>query len=174
MKTVIRSSKLLPLTYWGMISAAILLVSGTCRKASNSVSKASEEISTQTFIGPWVASSVEVDIVTKNKTGGPEHLHYESKELAANQGRKPALTIYNSDGSYREEIYTIKDSLVQSKAGFWHYFEDSLFMRLDATGSPKISFQAEKAGNGLKLLSRIDWDGDEAKDDQMTVLLKRP
>jgi hypothetical protein len=174
MKTVIRSSKLLPLSYWGLISAAILLMSGTCRKASNPVSKASDEISTQSFIGPWVANSVEVDIVSKNKTGGAEHLHYESKELAANQGRKPAITIYNGDGSYREEIYTLKDSLVQSKAGFWHYFEDSLFMRLDVSGSPKISFRAERSSNGLQLLSRIDWDGDEAKDDQMTVLLRRP
>ncbi|MBP6721228.1 MAG: hypothetical protein KA239_02835 [Bacteroidia bacterium] len=117
---------------------------------------------------------MEVEIVSKDKIGGDDHLHYESKELAAQQGRKPAMTIYNADGSYREEIFSISDSLVQSKAGFWHFYQDSLFMRLDVTGSPKIAFQAAKQGNGLKLYSRIDWDGDGAKDDQMTVSLKRP
>jgi hypothetical protein len=47
-------------------------------------------------------------------------------------------------------------------------------MRLDVTGSPKIAFETKKVANGLHLASRIDWDGDGEKDDQMTVSLKRP
>lgn len=174
MKIVFGSSKLQILAYWGLVSTSVLLLSGTCRNASNTTNQASEGISSKTFVGPWVASEVDVEIATKNTTGGPDHLHYESKALAADQGRKPAMTIYNADGSYREEIYTLSDSLVQSKMGFWHFYEDSLFMRLDVTGSPKIAFHAAKAGNGLKLSSRLDWDGDGAKDDEMIVSLKRP
>ncbi len=168
------SSKIFPIAFWALISSAVILLSGTCRKASSPTNIGSDVLSTQSFVGPWVASTVEVEIVSKDKIGGDHHLHYESKELAAQQGRKPAMTIYNADGSYREEIFSISDSLVQSKAGFWHFYQDSLFMRLDVTGSPKIAFQAAKQGNGLKLYSRIDWDGDGAKDDQMTVSLKRP
>ena len=150
---------------------AIMLIGATCR---NRPGPQAEGLDTKTFIGPWEASTVDVSIVSKNGSGGPDHIHYDSKQLAAGQGRRPALTIFNGDGSYREETFNLKDSLVQAKAGFWHYYEDSLYMRLNVEGSPKIAFRAEVDGKGLLLRSQMDWDGDGARDDEMLVALKRP
>jgi hypothetical protein len=131
-------------------------------------------LSSASFIGPWVASTVEVSILSKNGSGGDDAIHYDSKQLAADQGRQPTITIFNGDGGYREEVYNLHDSLVQSRSGFWHYYADSLYMRLDVEGSPKIAFRTELQGKGLRLLSKIDWDGDGTKDDAMAVALKRP
>lgn len=150
---------------------AVMLIGATCR---NRPAPESAGLDTKTFIGPWEASAVDVSITSKNGSGGPDHVHYDSKQLAAGQGRRPALTIFNGDGSYREETFNLKDSLVQAKAGFWHYYEDSLYMRLDVEGSPKIAFRAELEGKGLLLRSQMDWDGDGARDDEMVVALKRP
>lgn len=144
-----------------------------CKSRVNSNLEA-EGLSAATFVGPWVASTVDVTIRSKNQSGPDEDVHYESSKLAADQGRKPTLTLFAGDGSYREEVYNLHDSLVQSKAGFWHFYNDTLFMRLDVESSPKIAFKSELQGKGLRLLSAIDWDGDGAKDDQMAVALKRP
>jgi hypothetical protein len=149
------------------------LVSGGCK--TKKVGPATPEgLSAATFVGSWVASTVDVSIRSKNTTGPDERIHFESTELAADQGRKPTLTHFAGDGSYREEVYNLHDSLVQSKAGFWHFYADTLFMRLDVDGSPKIAFKSALSGKGLRLLSAIDWDGDGAKDDEMAVALKRP
>lgn len=150
---------------------ALMLVGATCR---NRPSPEAESLGTKSFIGPWEAQQVDVSITSKNGSGGPDQIHFDSKELAAHQGRRPALTVFNGDGSYREETFNLQDSLVQSKAGFWHYYEDSLYMRLDVEGSPKIAFRAELHGKGLLLRSQMDWDGDGSRDDEMVVALKRP
>jgi hypothetical protein len=157
----------------GMMGLSMLLLGATCRNRGP-VDSQEEGLTAKRFVGPWVAATVDVDIRTKNGIGGPEHLHFDSKDLAADQGRKPAMTIFNADGSYREETFNLKDSLLQARAGFWHLYEDSLYMRLNVEGSPKIAFKAQIEGKGLKLSSTIDWDGDEAKDDEMIVELKRP
>lgn len=129
-------------------------------------------LSVASFVGPWIATSVE--IATDGKCDKTSLIQFDSKEVAGSQGRKPAMTIFAADGSYREETYTISDSLVQSKAGFWHLFEDSLYMRVEGAGNQKIAFKATVEGKGLMLLSQIDWDADGERDDQMTVKLKRP
>jgi hypothetical protein len=150
-----------------------LLVSLSCKPRQVTTGEGGI-LATNSFVGPWVASTVDVTILSKNGGTADDAIHYDSKALAADQGRKPALTIFNADGSYREEIFNLHDSLVQAKAGFWHYYADTLYMRLDVESSPKISFGAVLAGKGLRLMSKIDWDGDGAKDDAMAVELKRP
>lgn len=152
----------------------MMLMGATCRNQRQVDAGTPQGLSTKSFVGPWVASTVDVEIVSKDAVGGPQALHFESKALAAAQGRKPALTLFHADGSYREETYNLADSLLQAKAGFWHFYEDSLYMRLDAEGSPKVAFRAEMEGKGLKLISKLDWDGDGAEDDEMVVALKRP
>jgi hypothetical protein len=155
------------------IAFVFTLMSATCRsRQSGEVS--TEELTARSFVGPWIAATVDVEIHTKNGTGGSDHIHYDSQQLAAGQGRKPVQTIFNADGSYREDVYNLGDSLVQTKAGFWHLYEDSLFMRLDVQTSPKIAFRAKVEGKSLRLSSTMDWDGDGAKDDEMVVVLKRP
>jgi hypothetical protein len=156
---------------WILILGMMVLAACKPRLVTGSDSAA---LSTATFIGPWVASTIDVTILSKNGGGSDDAIHYDSKELAADQGRQPTLTIFNGDGSYREEVYNLHDSLVQSKAGFWHFYADSLYMRLDVDSSPKIAFGTELQGKGLRLLSKIDWDGDGSKDDAMAVALKRP
>jgi hypothetical protein len=158
---------------FAFVAACCTLLSATCREGQKPTEVA-EGLSSKTFVGPWLANTVDISIETKDAIGGPDHIHYDSKQLAAAQGRKPAITIYNGDGSYREEIFNLGDSLVQAKAGFWHFYEDSLFMRLAVDGSPKIAFQVAQEGKGLRLSNKIDWDGDGSKDDEMIVSLKRP
>jgi hypothetical protein len=155
----------------GLFCAALILPA--CRNR-RSLSPEMTGLSTATFVGPWLADAVDVTIISKNGSGQDDALHFESKALAAAQGRKPTLTLFAGDGSYREETYNLHDSLVTSKVGFWHFYADTLYMRMDVEGSPKIGFKTELQGNGLRLLSKIDWDGDQVKDDQMAVLLKRP
>lgn len=132
-------------------------------------------LSTASFVGPWVASAVDVAIRTKQGGSQDDAIHYDSKELALRMGRKPVMTLFQPDGSYREETYNTNDSLVQSKAGFWHFYSDSLYMRPDVEFSPRIAYLAAlDGGKGLLLKSTIDWDGDGAKDDEMVVTLRRP
>ncbi len=124
------------------------------------------------FVGPWIASSVDVAI--DGKRDKSSLIHFDAKETAGSQNKKPAMTIFVADGSYREEVYNLEDSLLQSKAGFWHLFEDSLYMRVDGAGNQKLAFKATVEGRGLLLVSHIDWDVDGAKDDEMSVKLRRP
>ncbi len=154
-----------------MLSTALVLAA--C-KTRNLATSETGVLSTNSFVGPWLASTVDITIVSKNGSGSDDALHFDSKELAAGQGRKPTLTLFAGDGSYREENYNLHDSLISSKKGFWHFYSDTLYMRLEVDGSPKIAFKTELAGKGLKLLSKVDWDGDGARDDAMAVALKRP
>ncbi len=160
-----------------ILSSGILLLSllfiNAChtRRATAPVA---EGLSSATFVGTWVASTVDIAIRGKNGGGPDDAIHFESKALAADQGRKPAITTFAADGGYREETYNLGDSLLRSTVGFWHFYSDTLFMRPDVDNGPKIAFKTELKGNALRLLSKVDWDADGSKDDEMAVVLKRP
>ena len=154
-------------------SLLLLLLSMACHPRQSG-SPVALGLTSATFVGTWVASTVDIAIHGKNGSGPDDAIHFESKALAADQGRKPAITTFAADGGYREETYNMGDSLVRSTVGFWHFYSDTLFMRPDVDNGPKIAFKTELKGNSLRLLSRVDWDADGSKDDEMAVVLKRP
>lgn len=155
---------------WG----AMLLLTAALGCHPRPQSQVAEGLTAASFIGAWRASTVDITIHSKNGGNTEDAIHFESKALAADQGRKPTLTLFAGDGSYREEVYNLGDSLVLARPGFWHFYSDTLFMRYDVESSPKIAYKTELQGNGLRLISRVDWDADGMRDDEMTVSLKRP
>lgn len=157
---------------WSLVLIVFVIHISACKsRPDNNTNLAEAGLTAASFIGPWVAQYVDIGLNGERKS--PE-IHFDSKDIASTQGRKPAMTIFVADGSYREEIYSSTDSLIQSKSGFWHLFEDSLYMRLEGNNTKKIAFHASLAGKGLLLISKIDWDADGEADDLMQVRLKRP
>jgi hypothetical protein len=154
----------------GLLGIGLCCLAWGCKPRATGTG-ASAGLSAASLVGPWVASTVDVDVSANG--GGGDHFHFDSKELASKQGRKPVLTIFNGDGGYREEIWSLKDSLVQSKAGLWHFYEDSLFMRPNTEGTARLAYKVALDGRGLKLVARVDWNGDGTRD-EMVVALKRP
>jgi hypothetical protein len=142
-------------------------------KGRQPTNSGADGLSSSSFLGSWQATRVYIDL---GKVGpeGTKNLVFDPEATAKEQNKKPLLTVFNADGSYREDTYSLSDSLLTSKSGYWHYQDDSLYMRLEGAGSHKNAFKVTAAGRTLQLVSKLDWNGDGLKDDRMQVELRRP
>lgn len=155
-----------------IFSVAAILSLNACKHRVGSNSNA-QAISAANFVGPWQPSRVFIDL-GKTSPEGTRNMVFDPETSAKSQGKKPVMTVFNADGSYREDTYTLADSLLATKSGFWHYQGDSLYMRLEGAGSKKNAFKATFAGPTLQLICKLDWNGDGLSDDRMQVELRRP
>jgi hypothetical protein len=123
--------------------------------------------------GTWEARALEVTIHSKDNGPRDEELHFDTAEQSRLKGRKPQLTTIDPTGGYREETWTLHDSLLTAKSGSWHLHQDSVYFRLDADGSRKLAYGVSRAGQRLLLHTRVDYDGDGQKDDVMQIVLEK-
>lgn len=120
-------------------------------------------------IGRWTAESMVVQMNGKSS----QETEVKVAELAAKNGKKPALTVLEPNGTYREVTLTLQDSVEKQVPGRWHIYGDSLYMRLDADGGASTAYHATRSGNSLLLRGKVDFDGDGARDDQWKIKLKK-
>ncbi|MEM7039461.1 MAG: hypothetical protein AAF570_20980 [Bacteroidota bacterium] len=130
-------------------------------------------LSAKDVVGAW--STKELKVKIQSLRGGAKDTVWviDAEQMAKGRKQRTPVTVINAAGDYREEIYTVSDSLVSAKKGFWHIYQDSLFMRLDMENATQSRYGAERKGTTLKLSTRVDFDGDGQKDDALWVTLRK-
>jgi hypothetical protein len=123
--------------------------------------------------GAWEAKALEVAIHTKDNGDQSEELRFDTEEQARLKGRRPQLTVIDPTGGYREETWTLNDSLLREQVGFWHLYQDSVYFRVEGEGARKLAYGVARIGSRLVLHTHVDYDGDGKKDDQMRIVLEK-
>lgn len=123
--------------------------------------------------GTWEARALEVTIRGKDNGPHDEALNFDTAEQSRLKGRKPQLTTIDPTGGYREETWTLHDSLLRAQNGSWHMHGDSVYFRLETDGARKLAYGVSRSGNRLVLHTRVDYDGDGQRDDELRMVLEK-
>ena len=121
--------------------------------------------------GRWVAKALEVEIVGKNGGSENEKLEFDTEAKARAIGHKPQVTMIDPTGGYREETWTLGDSLISHQTGAWHVRGDSVYFRPDGEGVRKMAYGVLHEGSKLYLNTNVDYDGDGQRDDRLSIVL---
>jgi hypothetical protein len=114
--------------------------------------------------GEW--RNVYIKVILNN--GGPDEKQLVESDSAHWEERvhiKPIRTFFASNGTYRSDYYTIRDSLFRTVTGKWRFSNDTLLM--DQL-TPAMSSYKLKANltDGLGVFEgMLDFDQDGNKDD---------
>jgi hypothetical protein len=123
--------------------------------------------------GTWEARALEVQIRSKDNGSRDEEVEFDTAEQSRLRGRKPQLTTIDPTGGYREETWTLHDSLFSAQNGSWHQHQDSIYFRPEAEGARKLAYGVTRVGARLYLHTRVDYDGDGQRDDVLSIVLEK-
>lgn len=118
------------------------------------------------LLGAWEAK--EISVLKDWGTGAEEQVVVPSRA-----DRKPVVTIFEPKGTFTEQTWASNDSLIQSKLGFWHQHEDSLFLNYADEGAKRNSYGISFKSRELKLEMAVDFDMDGKRDDRIQVTMTR-
>lgn len=119
-----------------------------------------------TIVGAWEAKEI---VVAKDWGSKVEQL----LPIPTRADRKPVVTMFEAKGTFTEQTWAANDSLLQSKSGFWHQHEDSLFLSYAEEGAKRNAYGMELSARELKLDMLVDFDMDGNRDDKVQVIMKR-
>jgi|GEM_PF-6941431 len=153
-----------------MTIALILCVAMGCKPRAQASSNASDKLSSESFVGSWGTQSVV--IVLRNKDGKGQNEVPLFPVEGTTKGVQP-VTHIQGDGIYREEVLDEKGELSVSRKGTWHYYQDSLFVRMETPKNSGMNFGVRQKGKKLTLTNLVDWNADGKKEEEMRIVLER-
>lgn len=155
------------------ISATALFIAACSEKKENPGSSSTHDF----FSGKWKANKLIVVFRGVYGSDKDSVLVVEESEFADKLKSNPHITGFNSDGTYFEEYYDNRDTLLLRNSGTWSTHLDTLSLNqekpygrasnykftpsLDSLGSP----------NGLSLFQLVDFDFDGKQDDEYSVIM---
>lgn len=147
----------------------VLFFLGACKGRVDQGGK--EGLSSEYLIGTWETQSVTVDIPPKGGSG-------KSSEVSlfplpdSTKSAKP-LTVLAPDGGYREMTIGGSGETSASREGVWHFYQDTLIVRMESQGNVETKFGVRKKGSKLVLTNMVDWTANGKKTEEMRIELKK-
>lgn len=129
------------------------------------------ELNSDFLIGTWETQNLTIDIPAKNNSGkGSEVTLFPFPDSTKTE--KP-ITILAQDGKYRELVVNGSGETVNNREGFWHFYSDTLVVRMESNGNVETKFGVVKKGSKLILTNRVDWTANGKKEETMRLELKK-
>jgi hypothetical protein len=156
-----------------LVAFVALGLLASCRGGKGRPAVAMPEAVLLDISGTWEARALEVQIRSRDNGSQDEELRFNTAEQSRLKGRKPQLTAIDPTGGYREETWSLQDSLLSAQNGAWHQHRDSVYFRPETEGARKLAYGVTRIGNQLQLHVRVDYDGDGQRDDVLSIVLEK-
>lgn len=151
------------------IGALLLLLVLGCKTRGDQ--NGGKGLSSDYLIGTWETQSVVVEIPAKGNSGKGSQVSLYP--LADTSRTSKPLTILAQDGGYREIVLDGTGEASSSREGFWHFYSDTLVVRMESQGNVETKFGVRRKGSKLILSNMVDWTANGKKTEEMVLELKK-
>ena len=153
---------------YSLVLLGLIVALAGCKPRTGDGGKA---LTSEFFIGTWETQSLTVNIPSKdnpNKSSKVTLFPFPD----STKTEKP-ITVLAADGGYRELVVNGAGETVNNREGFWHFYQDTLVVRMESQGNVETKFGIRRKGNQLIMTNMVDWTASGKKTEEMRLELKK-
>ena len=153
---------------YSLVLLGLIVALAGCKPRTGNGGK---ELTSEFFIGTWEAQSLTVNIPAKDNPNKSSKVTLFP--LPDSTKKEKPITVLAADGGYRELVIDGEGKTVNNREGFWHFYQDTLVVRMESQGNVETKFGVARKGDRLIMTNMVDWTASGKKTEKMRLDLKK-